>query len=116
MGVDVILDFYPYLAGSTGLDALLPPWVHEGGLEETIEQLKDPEVRGRIRREMKEPGWRGPKAMDEWGDVLLTWCKGNRSLEGKSIREISALAKKDPLDVVFDLLVDEEGSSAWYAL
>ena len=32
-GLDITADMYTYTAGSTGLDAAMPPWVQEGGYE-----------------------------------------------------------------------------------
>jgi dihydroorotase/N-acyl-D-amino-acid deacylase len=33
VGIDTGSDVYPYLAGSTTMTALLPPWALEGGVE-----------------------------------------------------------------------------------
>ena len=44
-GLHITADMYTYTAGSTGLDATMPPWVQEGGLEAWIERLKDPAIR-----------------------------------------------------------------------
>ena len=32
-GVDVAADLYPYTAGGTGLEATVPSWVFDGGLD-----------------------------------------------------------------------------------
>jgi N-acyl-D-amino-acid deacylase len=39
MGVDVTLDSYPYLPGSTTLSSMLPSWVLAGGREKTMKRL-----------------------------------------------------------------------------
>ena len=39
-GLDVTGDMYPYTAGATSLGALLPPWVHEGGLAKLLPRLQ----------------------------------------------------------------------------
>src|SRR5437773_1574817 len=44
-GTHVTADMYTYLAGATGLDASMPPWVQEGGLEKWRERLRDPATR-----------------------------------------------------------------------
>ena len=35
-GLQITADMYTYTAGATGLDAAMPPWVQEGGLEAWI--------------------------------------------------------------------------------
>src|SRR5262249_41120198 len=54
-GLRITADMYTYTAGQTGLDAAMPPWVQEGGLEAWTGRLKDPAVRARVEREMGEP-------------------------------------------------------------
>src|SRR5512133_576279 len=58
-GVDVTCDRYPYVASSTGLSAMVPPWVHEGGPARLVERLKDPRTRSQVAEEMvqPEPAW-----------------------------------------------------------
>ena len=41
-GLRITADMYTYTAGATGLDASMPPWVQDGGLEAMVERLKDP--------------------------------------------------------------------------
>src|SRR5690606_96204 len=56
-GIDVTADMYPYIAGGTGLASALPNWAAaEGRLKDN---LRDPEMRERIRHELMEPtgGW-----------------------------------------------------------
>src|SRR4051812_7699629 len=47
-GVDVTVDQYPYRASSTNLNAMMPPWAHEGGLAALAGRLRDPAERNRI--------------------------------------------------------------------
>ncbi|MFE5585027.1 amidohydrolase family protein [Kitasatospora sp. NPDC056531] len=55
-GVDLTLDSYPYLPGSTTLAALLPSWAGEGGPDATLARLADPAQCERIRYEVEEEG------------------------------------------------------------
>ncbi|KPK13615.1 MAG: N-acyl-D-amino acid deacylase, partial [Anaerolineae bacterium SG8_19] len=55
-GVEVTLDTYPYLAGNTYLHANLPSWMHEGGVDATIERLQSPVIRQLLRHEMEVRG------------------------------------------------------------
>jgi N-acyl-D-amino-acid deacylase len=53
-GVRISADMYTYTAGATGLDAAMPSWVQDGGLEKWIERLKDPAIRARVKAEMDD--------------------------------------------------------------
>jgi len=112
-GVDVAADTYAYPAWFNSLSATVPPWAHDGGDKKLIERLKDPAMRARIRREMETPSrdWD-----NEWLGVggpesFLVGAVQNPKLlplQGKSIAEIAALWHKDPIDTVFDLLIEDE--------
>ena len=54
-GCAITADMYPYTAGATGLDAAMPPWVQEGGIDAWVAQLKKPDVRKRVIAEMRDP-------------------------------------------------------------
>ena len=49
-GLEITADMYTYTAGATGLDAAMPPWVQEGGLEAWAARLQDPKIRDVSRR------------------------------------------------------------------
>ncbi len=49
-GLQITADMYIYTAGATGLDAAMPPWVQEGGLEAWRSRLQDPSIRKRVKR------------------------------------------------------------------
>ena len=51
-GLDISTDMYTYIAGATGLDAHMPPWVQEGGYNKWVERLKDPDIRAQVKQEM----------------------------------------------------------------
>ena len=72
-GLEITADMYTYTAGSTGLDAAMPPWIHEGGHAAMIERLRDPETRARIAAEMRTP-------TDEWENLLLAAGSPDRAL------------------------------------
>ena len=58
-GLDVTANMYPYDRASNGLDACLPLWVRDGGLEPMLQRLKDPSLRERIKRDMDDPNAEG---------------------------------------------------------
>lgn len=113
-GLDVTSDQYPYTAGSTALSALLPDWVHEGGVKRLLERLKDPQTRERIREDIEGDrlNWWNPIKTTEWGNIMISavGSEKNREFEGKTIEEIAKLWDRDSYDVLFDLLIEEESN------
>jgi N-acyl-D-amino-acid deacylase len=112
-GLEITADMYTYTAGSTGLDASMPPWVQEGGYDTWAARLRDPKIRDRVRREMTTPG-------DEWENLLLaaggdgTLLVGfkNEALRiytGKTLGEVAKLRGTSVPDTAMDL-VAEDGS------
>jgi len=63
-GLEITADMYNYTAGSTGLDAAMPPWVQEGGYDAWAERLQDPEIRERMHHEITTP-------TNEWENLML---------------------------------------------
>ena len=99
-GVDVTFDQYPYTASSTGLTAMLPHWMHEGGAEQMLKQLQDEETRSRLRNELN--------FHLNWDEILVTKAKNNPRYTGKYLNEVAEMMGKDPYDTLFDLLVMED--------
>ncbi len=113
-GLPITADMYTYTAGATGLDAAMPPWVQEGGYDQWVERLRDPEIRERVKREMTTPS-------DEWENlylasgsaenVLLRGFRNEelRHLTGKSLAEIAEMRGQSPEETAMDLVI-EDGS------
>ena len=51
-GLDLTIDQYPYSASSTTLQAILPPWSQEGGVEQIVARLHDKETRFEIQKQL----------------------------------------------------------------
>ena len=119
-GVDVAADMYPYLAGATALASCLPPWVADGGTAKLLARLHDPAVRQKIKEEMgtDHPSWEnlyfdsgGATGVMISGVVNPEWKK----YDGKTVAEMAASEKKDPLDALFDfILADKAQTGALY--
>jgi len=117
-GLDVTADQYPYNRASNGLDACLPLWVREGGLEKMLARLKDPATRERIRKEMDDAAattwenqWYGANGGD--GVMLVSVLNPElRKYEGMTFTEIGKAMGKDPRDAVMDLVVADRGESS----
>ena len=106
-GVDVTCDMYPYTASGTGFMAWIPKWSHEGGFDKFLERLKNPELKRKIVEETRV-------VLDDRGGpekAVLTRFSPNRQYEGKTLKEISAMKAKDPVDVMLDLIVEAKGET-----
>ena len=113
-GTRITADIYPYTAGATGLDAAMPPWVQDGGLEAWIARLKDPAARARVKADMDvahPANWEnffagaGPDGM-----VLLGFKNPKlKPLTGKTLGEVARERGTSPEDTAMDL-VAEDGS------
>jgi N-acyl-D-amino-acid deacylase len=111
-GADVAADTYAYPAWSNDFSAIVPPWVHEGGSAKMVERLKDPALRARIRKEMTTPStdwdneWTtlpGPQSIM----ISLVRNPALRDLQGKTLDVIAKQWNKDPIDAIFDLLIQD---------
>jgi N-acyl-D-amino-acid deacylase len=110
-GMDITLDTYPYLAGSTYLHAYLPGWVLAGGPEAAIARVIDSSLRERIRIEMEETGSDGAHGVPvDWSVHVVSGVRtqANRRFVGKSVAEGSAEDGKRPIDFYCELVADEE--------
>ncbi len=117
-GLDVTANQYPYARASNGLDACLPLWVREGGLEKMLARLKDPAQRARIRQEMDDPnaaGWENQWYGAGGGDGVMLSSVLNpelRKYEGLTLTAIGRDRRADPRDAVMDLVIADRGESA----
>ncbi len=117
-GLDVTANMYPYNRASNGLDACLPLWVREGGLEKMLARLKDPAKRERIKKDMDD---RAPATWEnQWygsggGDGVMLSSVLNpelRKYEGMTLTQIGKSMSKDPRDAVMDLVIADRGESS----
>lgn len=114
-GADVTADTYAYAAWFNDFSAFIPAWAHDGGNVKLVERLKDPATRERIRKDMLTPS----NAWDnEWQeipgpDAIMIGAVQNSKLlpfQGKRISEIAKLWNKDPMDTIFDFLMEDPNS------
>jgi N-acyl-D-amino-acid deacylase len=115
-GSDVSADTYAYTAWFNGFSAFIPPWAHDGGSAKLLERLKDPASRARIRKDMMTPSadWD-----NEWQEIpgpesVLIGVVENPKLlplEGKTLADIAKMWNKDPIDALFDLLIEDEAAT-----
>ncbi len=116
-GLDVTANQYPYTRASNGLDACLPLWVREGGLDAMLGRLKDPALRERIKREMEDPnvtGWENQWYGSGGSDGVMVSAVLNpelRKWEGLTLTEIGKAMGKDPRDALMDLVIADRGET-----
>ena len=112
-GVRITADMYTYTAGGTGLDAAMPPWVREGGLEAWTQRMKSPEVRARVAKEMDDPhsGYENLYLKAGPDGMILAAFKSDKlkPLTGKSLTEVANMRHESPEQTAMDLVI-EDGS------
>jgi N-acyl-D-amino-acid deacylase len=109
-GLSITTNMYTYIAGATGLDASMPPWVQEGGYEKWAERLQDSKIRSRVLKEMTNP-------TDEWenlmysagtpDNLLLVGFKNDslRHYTGKTLTQVAKIHGKSPEETAMDLVI-----------
>lgn len=114
-GIRVSVDQYPYVAGSTTLSVILPPWAHDGGTDRMLERLADPEARKRMTADIEKgiPGWDNFVDFAGVDGIFVTFVKTEKNQEvvGKSLVELGEMRGKEPLEATYDLLLEEEGTA-----
>lgn len=116
-GVNVQANVYPYTRGNNDLSSIIPPWAHEGGTEKMIERLADPATLVRLKKEITDgvEGWYNHYTAigGDWSRMLIS---GKGPYEGLTMDKIidkksaGKDPKPDPLDILFDLLIEQNGS------
>jgi N-acyl-D-amino-acid deacylase len=111
-GLHITTDMYNYIAGETGLDAAMPPWVQEGGYEQWSKRLQDPAIRKKVLKEMTSD-------TDEWENLmraagsadklLLTGFKNDslKYLTGKTLAEVAKMRNTSPEETAMDLVIQD---------
>ena len=112
-GLKITADMYTYPAGSTGLDAAMPPWVLDGGYEAAFKRLKDPATRKQIAQEILTPS-------DKWENLFLAAGSADRVLlvgfkndslkkyTGKTLAEVAKLRGEEVTDTIMNLVVEDQ--------
>lgn len=111
-GVRISANMYTYTAGATGLDAAMPSWVQDGGLEKWIQRLRDPAIRARVIAEMRDPhpatwenlfGAAGPA-----GTLFLQFRNpALKPLTGQTLAEVAKARGVSPEDAAIDLVIED---------
>jgi len=112
-GLKITADMYTYPAGSTGLDASMPPWAEDGGYEALFKRLRDPESRKKIAAAITTP-------TNEWENLYVSAGSPDRILlvefktdklkpyTGKTLGEVAKLRGKSPEETIMDLVLEDQ--------
>ncbi|HEY7155889.1 MAG TPA: D-aminoacylase [Gemmataceae bacterium] len=116
-GVNVQTNVYPYTRGQNNLASIIPPWAHEGGRAKMLERLQDAKLQPRLKKDIRDgiPGWYNHYTAvgGDWGRMLVS---GKGRYEGLTMDRVIQIKSKDknppldPLDVLFEVLIEEGGS------
>ena len=115
-GLDIRANVYPYTAGQNNLVAIIPPWAHDGGRAALLRRLRDPQARGRMRQDILDPQqtWYNHYLAvgGDWSRMLLVQLDhpANVPFVGRRMSELVDDRGGNPFDVLFDVLLQEEGS------
>jgi N-acyl-D-amino-acid deacylase len=112
-GLRITADMYTYTAGATGLDAAMPPWVQEGGLEEWRKRMQDPATRARVVQEMRTPSESWENLVMLAGSperVLLVGFRSDKlkPLTGKTLGDVARMRGVSPEDAAIDLVIEDD--------
>ena len=97
-GLDVTADMYPWIASANGLDASIPDWAHEGGVDAMVARIRDPAQRAKMIREIE------PELHAE--DILLLSAVNPevKKLVGKRLDAAARDLGKTPAEALVDLV------------
>lgn len=112
-GRRVTANMYTYTAGSTQLDAAMPPCALDGGFEALLTRLRDPAQRARIAREMRHPTGEWESLYHAAGSpdrVLLISFKSPslHPLTGRSLADVARSRGRDPIETILDLIREDQ--------
>jgi N-acyl-D-aspartate/D-glutamate deacylase len=121
-GVNVQANVYPYTRGNNDLVSIIPPWAHQGGKEQLIARLKDQALRPKLKQDIRSgiPGWYNHYTAvgGDWGRMVVSanLSAPNQRFAGQTMDAIIAARsagrnpRPDPLDVLFEFLIEEKAS------
>lgn len=110
-GLRITADMYTYPASATGLNAAMPLWVQEGGHDEWLARLRDPEQRARVVYEMTSPEieWNNYYLQIGPDNILLLGFKtaALKPLIGKTLKEVAEARGTHPAETAIDLVIED---------
>ena len=112
-GLRISADMYTYPASATGLNAAMPLWVQEGGIDKWVGRLKEPAQRARVIEQMRAPSTDWENRFIEIGpeNILLVGFRNQalRPLIGQTVAEVAEMRGTSPEDTAIDLVIEDNG-------
>ncbi|KAF2208674.1 hypothetical protein CERZMDRAFT_114407 [Cercospora zeae-maydis SCOH1-5] len=112
-GIDISLDTYPYLPGSTTLASTLPSWA--ASADDKVAVLNDPQKLAEIKRLALVEGTDGCHGCTLHWDILEIGGVQKQELAsayvGKTIAQIANEQSKDPFDKYVEILKEDNFNS-----
>jgi len=105
-GLHITADMYNYIASSTGFDIIMPDWVQEGGFNDWVARLRDPEIRKKISPLIRDAILQKTGSAEK---VLIIGFNNDtlKYLTGKTLAEVAEIRKKSPEETVMDLVIQD---------
>jgi N-acyl-D-amino-acid deacylase len=110
---------YPYLAGSSYMLQLLPPWAQAGGLDALLARLTDPAGREALRRAVEDgigetETWQSKIRLIGWGNVQIagTDHPDLKRYEGKSLQAAAEEEAVTPFEMLVRCIELDAGQTA----
>jgi N-acyl-D-aspartate/D-glutamate deacylase len=107
-GLDVACDMLVCEWGPGQLSSFLRPEAFEGGLEATLQRLRDPGARARLRQ--ADPSWRMALDPAQYDRMILARAPRTPELVGQSFAELTRASGKDFHETACDILLAHEES------
>ena len=103
-GLDVTANMYPWIASANGLDATVPDWAHEGGVDAMVARIRDPVQRAKMIRDIEQDFH--PE------DILLLSAVNPevKKLVGKRLDAAAQELGKPPAEALLDLVAMDRGN------
>lgn len=119
-GVDVSIDQYPYTASSTSLTILFPGWSLDGGRDELLARMADPDQRARLRDDIVyrievDRGGNDP------ANVVLASCPHDSTINGLNLSQRLRQQERDvsnenAADLLMELVEAGNCSAIFHAI
>ena len=117
-GIDINVDMYPYLAGSSTILQLLPPSAQEGGFAALLARLDDPAQYAAIQKSTElgpqpqsHSSWESKVALIGWDNVRIGSAvhPEMKQYEGKSVGEAARLVGLTPFEFTVHAIRMDQG-------
>lgn len=115
-GLSIYWDQYPYIANSTGLLSLLPPWAQEKGITHLLKNLASPSFQREIEEailDTHDHSWENFYYQAGGFDrIVISEAPGYEEVEGKTIAQLALAQNVSPFSILFQALLKTNASAA----